>query len=224
VDGSIHLTAGTRYYIEMDHQQGGGGQGAAVTYKFAGAADPVAGDTPLFSSSQISTIQALDGNAIVITNQPQSVSVSSGNNATFSVVAGSYTVGSPAAPPLYYQWQEKSSGAGIFTDIPGATAQTYTTPLLSLGDSGSQFRVVLTTPGAQTNSAAATVTVTSLAPPVLSITRSGTNVVISWSPAGGTLWSSPVAGPSATWISLGTSQPYTAPLGSSNAFFRVTVP
>ena len=39
-DGSITLTAGTAYYIEVDHYQGAYGQGEAVTYKLAGSPDP----------------------------------------------------------------------------------------------------------------------------------------------------------------------------------------
>ncbi|MGH7992690.1 MAG: LamG-like jellyroll fold domain-containing protein, partial [Limisphaerales bacterium] len=52
--GSIPLKAGTPYYIELDHYQGNGGQGAAVTYKLAGNPDPNTGDTSLLTGNVIS--------------------------------------------------------------------------------------------------------------------------------------------------------------------------
>jgi hypothetical protein len=54
-DGSITLVAGTPYYIELDHYQGGGGQGAAVTYKLAGNPDPATGDASLLTGNAISS-------------------------------------------------------------------------------------------------------------------------------------------------------------------------
>ncbi|HZI33980.1 MAG TPA: hypothetical protein VFF11_16695, partial [Candidatus Binatia bacterium] len=53
-NGGIPLVAGTKYYIELDHFQGNGGQTAAVTYKLAGNADPNTGDAPLLTGSAIS--------------------------------------------------------------------------------------------------------------------------------------------------------------------------
>jgi hypothetical protein len=55
-DGSIPLTVGTAYYIELDHYEGGGGQGAAVTYKLAGAADPATGSASLLSGNRVSSL------------------------------------------------------------------------------------------------------------------------------------------------------------------------
>jgi hypothetical protein len=54
-DGSIPLVAGTKYYIELDHWQGNGGQCAAVTYKLAGAADPTTGAASLLTGNAISS-------------------------------------------------------------------------------------------------------------------------------------------------------------------------
>ncbi|HWX21853.1 MAG TPA: hypothetical protein VN578_18280 [Candidatus Binatia bacterium] len=55
-DGSIPLTAGSPYYIEFDHYQGGGGQGAAVTYKLAGAPDPNTGAASLLADGRLSSV------------------------------------------------------------------------------------------------------------------------------------------------------------------------
>jgi hypothetical protein len=56
----------------------------------------------------------------------------------------------------------------------------------------------------------------------LSAKLSGGNVVISWSPAGGTLQSSPNLGTGATWTPVGTANPATVPIsGANDKFFRV---
>ena len=54
-DGSIPLTAGTPYYIELDHWQNSGGQGAAVTYKLDGNPDPTQGTASLLTGNAISS-------------------------------------------------------------------------------------------------------------------------------------------------------------------------
>jgi hypothetical protein len=56
----------------------------------------------------------------------------------------------------------------------------------------------------------------------LSASLSGGNIVISWSPAGGTLQSSPTVGAGATWSTVGTANPATIPVsGAANKFYRV---
>ncbi len=52
--GGITLVAGTAYYIELDHFQGGGGQAAAVTYKLYNAADPSSSSASLLVGTNIS--------------------------------------------------------------------------------------------------------------------------------------------------------------------------
>jgi hypothetical protein len=61
--------------------------------------------------------------------------------------------------------------------------------------------------------------------PTITAGRSGSNLIISWAPAGGTLQSAPVLLPGgSSWTTVGTTNPATVLIGSSNAFFRVTVP
>ena len=48
------------YYIEVGHVQGGGGQSAAVTYKFEGAPDPQNGTPTVITSDQLSTMSIPD--------------------------------------------------------------------------------------------------------------------------------------------------------------------
>jgi len=61
----------------------------------------------------------------------------------------------------------------------------------------------------------------------LSTTISGTNVIVTWTPAGGHLESSPaMSGPGVNWQSLGTSNPATVPIvpGTPSQFLRVVTP
>ena len=84
--------------------------------------------------------------APTITTQPQSVTVTAGQTATFSVVAS-------GTAPLSYQWKKNS------TAISGATAASYTTPATATTDSGSTFTVTVSNTAGSVTSSAATLTV-----------------------------------------------------------------
>ena len=135
----VPLVGGTKYYIEVDHREGTGGDNVAVTYYKTGTTPPT--DT---------TASALTGNVIGmyvprcsmvnITNQPQSVTVDPLGTATFT--AGGYSdstmpIGGTGVPTMQnfmiYQWTKNG------TVIPGATATVYTTPPAGPWDSGAQF-------------------------------------------------------------------------------------
>src|SRR5947207_10272939 len=88
--------------------------------------------------------------APTITTQPANQTVTAGQTATFTVVAG-------GTAPLSYQWQRNS------VNIAGATAANYTTPATTSSDSGSTFRVVVTNTAGTVTSAAATLTVSAAA-------------------------------------------------------------
>ena len=85
---------------------------------------------------------------VTIVTPPQNRIVPAGASASFSVVAS-------GASPLVYQWQRDN------TDIPGATSPTYATPVLTLADSGAQFRVRVTNAFGFALSSPATLTVNS---------------------------------------------------------------
>jgi serine protease len=85
--------------------------------------------------------------APVITSPPQSVSVLVGQSATFSV-------GATWTQPLSYQWLRDG------TAIAGATSATYTTPALTLSDSGSRFAVIVSNSLGSVPSSEAVLTVT----------------------------------------------------------------
>ena len=85
-----------------------------------------------------------------ITSQPVNQSVIAGQSATFSVAAtGSAT--------LSFQWKKYGS------NIPGATASSYTTPATSPADSGAVFTVVVSNSAGSATSTHATLTVTAAA-------------------------------------------------------------
>jgi hypothetical protein len=81
-----------------------------------------------------------------ITTQPANVSVTAGQNASFSVVAAGDT-------PLSYQWQRNGVA------ISGATGSSYTTPVTTLADNDASFAVVVSNAAGTVTSASARLTV-----------------------------------------------------------------
>jgi hypothetical protein len=63
-------------------------------------------------------------------------------------------------------------------------------------------------------------------PATITTTVSGSNLVVAWSPAGGTLQSTTsLPGTGATWGTVGTANPATVPIGATgNLFLRVSNP
>ena len=81
-----------------------------------------------------------------ITSHPADRSVSEGQTASFSVSAtGSGT--------LTYQWQKNR------VNIAGATASSYTTPVLAINDNNNKYRCIVTNAGGSATSNEATLTV-----------------------------------------------------------------
>lgn len=87
--------------------------------------------------------------APVITAQPAATTASAGATATFSVTA--------QGPALRYQWLRNSVA------IAGATSSSYTTPVLTSGDSGAVYAVVVYNTAGTVFSNAAVLTVTGAA-------------------------------------------------------------
>jgi hypothetical protein len=101
-----------------------------------------------------------------ITAQPASQSVAAGQTATFHVTA--------TGPGLSYQWQKNSA------NITGAISAAYTTPATTTGDSGAQFRVLVTNTAGTVTSSAATLTVspTSAAAPKITMAPANATVTV----------------------------------------------
>ncbi len=88
--------------------------------------------------------------APTITTPPANQTVTAGQTASFSVVAG-------GTAPLSYQWQKNA------VNIAGATSSSYTTPVTATSDSGSTFDVVVSNTAGTATSGAATLTVNAAA-------------------------------------------------------------
>ncbi|MBV9743319.1 MAG: immunoglobulin domain-containing protein, partial [Acidobacteriia bacterium] len=86
-----------------------------------------------------------------ILQQAQSLTVVSGQSATFSIVA--------SGSGLVYQWQTAPAGSSTFSNISGATASTYTIPVTSLSQTGSQFLCMVSNGAGTSTSQTATLTV-----------------------------------------------------------------
>ena len=215
---TISLTAGVQYYLEGVHHQGTGGDGFAVTFKFAGAPDPADGSAPTLTGNLLG-VNAYNNTYITLTSVPQGVAVNPGANANFAVSAISGYLGDPAgvpAPPISYQWQSLPFGAQQFANINGATSTSYTTPILTSADDGSQYRAVLTTAGNFTNSPAARVRIGQLQFTQASI-NSG-QITLHWTGNGVLLESTSVTGP---WtVSANQNNPQTIPV-SGMKFYRL---
>ena len=156
--------------------------------------------------------------AAAITQQPENQSVATGQTASFSVSA-------TGTAPLAYQWKKNG------TDIPGATASTYTTPATSNADNNAVFSVVVSNIASTATSTVASLTVTTgvLAPSItsqpadlrvsagqtasFSVKATGSSLTYQWKKNG-------------TEIPGATSRTYTTPATSNadnDALFSVVV-
>jgi subtilase family serine protease len=128
--------------------------------------------------------------APTITVQPSSQSVSAGNAATFTVVAG--------GGGLTYQWFKNGA------TIAGGTSSSYTTPATTTADNGSTFYVKVTNSAGSVTSNTVTLTVTSavvsvaISPATATLSTGGTqqftasvtgstNTAVTWAATGGSI-------------------------------------
>jgi hypothetical protein len=154
-----------------------------------------------------------------ITTQPANQTVTSGQTATFSVVA-------TGTAPLSYQWRKNTANIG------GATSANYTTPATTSADNNAKFDVVVTNSVSSVTSAQATLIVNST-PVASTITTQPANQTVT---AGQTATFSVVAAGtpplSYQWqkngsdITNATAASYTTPVTTtvdSGTMFRVVV-
>ncbi len=110
------------------------------------------------ATSAVATVTVTTpGIAPSFTQQPVSGSVLAGTTAEFTAAAA-------GTPPPALRWQSKLPGAPDFSDLAGAIAGTFVTPVLLPADNGTQFRCLATNFSGTATSAVATVTVTGTAP------------------------------------------------------------
>jgi alpha-tubulin suppressor-like RCC1 family protein/chitodextrinase len=67
-----------------------------------------------------------------------------------------------------YQWYRSDDGGNTWVSIDGAIAKDYHLPVAQIGDTGAQFRCVVTNAAGTTNSTAVTLTVQAIAPVIVS--------------------------------------------------------
>ncbi len=90
--------------------------------------------------------------APAITQQPASVTVAAGLNATFTAAA--------TGTGLAYQWERSNDGGATFAPVSGATGASYTLVGAQVSDNDARLRVVASNGAGSATSAAATLTVT----------------------------------------------------------------
>jgi hypothetical protein len=154
-----------------------------------------------------------------ITTQPASQTLTAGQTATFTVVAG-------GTAPLSYQWQKNG------VNLVGATAASYTTPATTTTDSGSTFAVVVSNTAGTATSARATLTVNAAAVAPTITTQPASQTVTAGQTATFTVVAGGTAPLSYQWqknganIAGATAANYTTPAtatSDSGSTFRVVV-
>jgi hypothetical protein len=165
---TITLQGGKKYFIEILHDEGGGGDGSDATFIKVGDPDPAQSAAGMFlKGNVIATFLNPNGAGVTVTEQPKDVTAAENATATFVVKA---TGTSAYGTTVSYQWQSAPKGSSTFTDIPGATASIYITPVLGIADDGKKYRVNVSVPTIVQSSDAATLTVRSdaISPKLLS--------------------------------------------------------
>lgn len=180
--------------------------------------------TPVAISSAV--ILTVISNASV-TTQPVATAVCEGLNTTFSV-----TGNAGGAPAIIYQWQVSSGG--IFTDIAGANAATYTINTASTAINGNQYQVLLSNATCPTLATSSPVILTVNALPVITAAADASNIctgspvvltadgagatgTYSWAPGSGLTGSSVTVNPSVNPSTPGVANPITYTVTGTDA-------
>jgi hypothetical protein len=176
----IHLDGGQKYYMLAFHHRDSwsGGDDFAVTFAYYtnppvnaptnapwGTAYPASGTAPALTGGVLGAYLDPTGASVSFSQQPTDVTVLQGRTATFTAQA---TGQSLYGTNVVYQWQTAPSGSATFTNLPGATKNSYTTPATVLTDSGRQYKVLASVPGYTVPSSVVKLTVNAdTIPPVL---------------------------------------------------------
>ncbi len=201
-----------------------------------------AGDTKTVnpSSTTTYTVTVTNANGCTATDQvvvtvvgdpsisanPADATICVGGTQTLSVAA---TGGTPA---LAYQWKSSLTSGGTYTDVIGATSNSFTTPALSVN---TFYRVEVSASGSGCNSVTSgNAEVTVVADPAISSQPAGATIctggthTMSVTATGGTpsfnyQWQSSTNAVTWTNVSGATSSSYTTPVLTTTAYYRVVV-
>lgn len=175
----ISMVAGQRYYIEARYKEGGGGDWMEVGWRLDGDSTPAADLTPIdgrFLSTDIPVLAPFS--EVNILQQPGSVSIDEGRGTTLTVVAEGTSI---QGDVVDFQWQRADAGSGDFSDIAGANEASLDTPVLETGDSGVQYRVIVSVPAVDpvvSDVAVVTVTPDTTEPGVITVAATSLNSVL----------------------------------------------
>jgi len=165
----------------------------------------------------------ISGGAATFTSQPSNQVVCAGTTATFSATAA-------GNPPITYQWQVSTDNGVTWTNIPGATASTYSFTAVA-GDNGKQFRCIGTSSCGSGTSNAATLTITTLSQggnitPASTLACAGNNsttLTLAGSIGNVIRWESSIDG-GTTWVNIAnTTTTYTAVNITQTTMYRALV-
>ena len=177
------------------------------------------------ATSAVAEVEVIDD--IVIEAQPSDDEICQGGTSTISIAV------SGGSGSISYQWQTADDIAGPWTDISGATASSYTTPVLN---NTTYYQVVIGASGSgcdDVTSSVSTITVvvdpTIVAQPLSQTICEGSNATLTVEAVGGTpsltyQWqtSSSAAGPFAN-IGGATDPTYITPILTEEQFYQVIV-
>lgn len=145
---SLHFQAGTQYNGRTVYILHRLSSGEVEQYTVVAA-----NGEAVITVSELSPFLLAVDPQIIITSQPQNITVMAGQTAAFSVSAA-------GAGPITYQWQRKTGLSALWENIEGAVNPDHTTSQANLSNNGFQYRVIITDAlGSSAASDAATLTV-----------------------------------------------------------------
>lgn len=203
----VSLVAGQRYYVEVLHVEGTGGDNIAVGWQWPDGTL----NRPITSEYLAPWVRSTNPPAIL--QQPQSLTVQEFSSVSFTVVAD-------GDEPLRYQWYQD----GVALD--GEITATLLFFRVVREDSGHQYHCVISNPFGAVTSAVATLTVTQdITPPGLLRVHPGTNATVRRLEQVEVYFTEPVTGARAQDLLI-NGQPATnlTGLGSGPYVFRFPAP